>query len=100
MKNLYEQDILKRIPEHERKIYRTMTNLSRVNKHLLWQLIKESNKENVAIYTGDLEKLRELLNKQLVHINTAYQTNSQKVSLFVLNRAPYLIRLLKREYLD
>lgn len=101
MKKLTEQDILNRIPENEQRIYLTMTKLNQIDKHKLWELIKESNKENITIYTGDLNRIRELLNRQLVHINKAYKTKNRKeVSLFVLNRAPYLIRLLKREYLD
>ncbi|MFD2637825.1 hypothetical protein [Piscibacillus salipiscarius] len=95
-----ERGILSRIPEDERHVYQSMTQLKSEDKHLLWELIKDTNKENVTLYTGDLEKLHELLNKQLIHINTAYKTRDKKVSLFVLNRAPYLIRLLKREYLD
>ncbi|GEL77831.1 hypothetical protein [Tenuibacillus multivorans] len=93
-----EAQILKRIPEHERETYRTMRKLNRINKQLLWQLIRDSNKENVTIYKGKKTDLEVLLNKRLISINKAYKSKGQEMSLFVLVRAPYLIRVLKREF--
>ncbi|WP_124221790.1 hypothetical protein [Aquisalibacillus elongatus] len=92
-------EILKRIPEREQFIYKTMTELQLSDKELLWHLIKQSNKENVAIYDDTLSKLRPLLDQQLIHLNQSYKPSTNEVSLFILNRAPYLMRVLKREYL-
>ncbi|TFB22872.1 hypothetical protein E3U55_06435 [Filobacillus milosensis] len=96
----FQSYILNRIPDEEKSIYQTMRHLDHSDKQILWKLIKDSNKENVAIYKGNQSTLNGLLNKRLIDINRAYKTKGPEISLFVLNRAPYLMRVLKREYLS
>lgn len=78
-KNVFETNILSRIPEHEKELYQVMKQLDQSNKRLLWQLIKNSNKENVTIYKGSQEELSTLLNKRLISYNSVYIPEKMKL---------------------
>lgn len=78
-KNVFETNILSRIPEHEKELYQVMKQLDQSNKRLLWQLIKNSNKENVNIYKGSQEELSTLLNKRLISYNSVYIPEKMKL---------------------
>ena len=93
-----KNDIVSRIPKKEHKVWHKMRRLEQGDKRLLWQFIQESNKENVIIYEGKHSQLTNLLNERLIVKNPIYQPRKKELSLFILPEAPYLIRILNREY--
>jgi hypothetical protein len=86
-----------RIPEAELPVYKQLSSMPREYKLLLWQLIKQMNKDNIAIYRGDFNKLHFLLEKKLILHNKLYPFKRNEYSLFILQTAPHLLRILKRE---
>jgi hypothetical protein len=86
-----------RIPLAELPVYKQMRSMPREQKLLLWQLIKDMNKDNIAIYHGDYGHLIYLLEKQFISHNKLYPYKKNEYSLFILQSAPHLLRILKRE---
>jgi hypothetical protein len=85
-----------RIPEAEKKVWNSLINLPRHHKQLLWNLIKDMNKDNITIYRGELQNLKYLSNQKLIYINNLYPYKRNEYSLIIMQDSPHLLRILKR----
>ena len=65
------------------------------SKKILWNLIKNSNKDQIIIYYDDIKKLTSLLNNTLILINPFYRSQSGEISLIILPDSPKLLRIIK-----
>jgi hypothetical protein len=82
------------LPDREKKIYEQITKLSKPEKQMLWYLIKKTNIEGIAL-NPKIEKEMILLIKQgFIAINEIYK--GEGFSFFILQKAPYLLRQLKK----
>ena len=91
-----KEHILQSLPNREKETYYRLTKLSLREKHLMWDLIRNSNIEGVTVYRGSKQNLHRLILSQLVATNPLYKTRGGEISLFILRDAPYLLRLLRK----
>ncbi len=91
-----KEHILQSIPNREKETYYRLTKLNIKEKHLMWELIRNTNIEGVTVYRGTKENLHHLFLLQLVTTNPLYKTKGGEISLFILRDTPYLLRLLRK----
>lgn len=78
------------IPYSEQSVLNEMKNLAQPQKILLMKFIKNSNKDGICKYSGDLFDIRNLIKLGLVIPNRMNQG-----TFFVLPNKPYLFKTLK-----
>ena len=82
------------LPEREKVIYDKITKLTKEEKQMLWHLIKHSNIEGISLYPKIKETIITLIKHEFIAINEIYQ--GEGYSFFILQKAPYLLKQLKK----
>jgi hypothetical protein len=82
------------LPDREKKIYEQITKLSNPEKQMLWYLIKQTNIEGIALYPKIEKEMISLIKQEFIAINEIYK--GEGFSFFILQKAPYLLRQLKK----
>jgi len=84
---------MRNLNDNEKQTMKKMKALHIAEKRLLWELIKQTNKDGIAIYNGSINDLQFLINKNLIVINTWYTGKGN--SIIVLPTSQTLIRKLQ-----
>lgn len=82
------------LPEKERSVFLTIQQLPQADKKILWKLIRCSNKDHICIVKRLTPSVKRLTAKELVTVNPSYK-NVSGTSLFVLRKAPFLMKKLQ-----
>ncbi|OAS87491.1 MULTISPECIES: hypothetical protein [Metabacillus] len=82
------------LPDHEKKIYEQIKKLSNPEKQMLWYLIKKTNIEGIALNPKIEKEMISLIKQEFIVINEIYK--GEGFSFFILQKAPYLLRQLKK----
>ncbi|WP_338789242.1 hypothetical protein [Metabacillus sp. FJAT-53654] len=82
------------LPDHEKKIYEQIKKLSNPEKQMLWFLIKKTNIEGIALNPKIEKEMISLIKQEFIAINEIYK--GEGFSFFILQKAPYLLRQLKK----
>ncbi|MGM7721281.1 hypothetical protein [Metabacillus sp. Hm71] len=82
------------LPDHEKRIYQQITKLKKPEKQMLWHLIKKTNIGGIALYPKIEKEMIPLIKQKFIAINEIYQ--GEGFSFFILQKAPYLLRQLKK----
>lgn len=100
-----KSEIKKSLNSKELQQYNIMEQLPNTLNHLLQQIIKNANKNQIFIFRKNKykkeiveliqEEIKELIKKELVAINTSYHPYGNEISLIVLPKAPTLVNKLK-----
>jgi len=90
---LLKKSILDILPQKEREVYEQLSMLSPSEKELLYTLIKNVDKNGVALYPGSNEIMKALMKKGYVKRNELYKGPGH--SYFVFSKAPYLLNKLR-----
>jgi DNA integrity scanning protein DisA with diadenylate cyclase activity len=85
---------LSELPDREKMIYQQITKLTKNEKQLLWHLIKNTNIEGITLYPKIENEMKSLIKHEFIAINEIYR--GEGYSFFILQRAPYLLRQLKK----
>lgn len=79
----------------ELQVYNMLEQLPNNLKHLLLNIIKSADKNQISIYRDNIKELEGLIEKELVIINNLYHPYGNEISLIVLPNAPTLVNKLK-----
>lgn len=82
------------LPDREKVIYQKITQMPKQEKQMLWHLIKHTNIEGFALHPKMEKEMLSLIRQEFIAINEIYQ--GEGFSFFILQKAPYLLRQLKR----
>lgn len=95
MKNDFSTEISE-LPEKEQIIYTQLQNLSKSEKRVLWNMIKNITKDGIVVYPVENEITKLLQMKKIIYKNTIYE--GKGYSFRVLPDAPHLLRRLNKFY--
>lgn len=82
----------------ELQVYNIMEQLPNNIKCLLFNIIKKADKNQISIFHGNIKELEDIIEKELVIINSLYHPYGNEISLIVLPNAPTLVNRLKYIY--
>ncbi|KKI93058.1 hypothetical protein WQ54_05995 [Bacillus sp. SA1-12] len=82
------------LPDREKRIFDQITKLKIREKQMLWYLIKKTNIEGIALYPMIEKEMIPLIKQEFIAINEIYE--GEGFSFFILQKAPYLLRQLKK----
>ncbi|MGM0874106.1 MAG: hypothetical protein ACQEWV_04760 [Bacillota bacterium] len=85
---------LSELPNREKMIYHQITKLTKCEKQMLWYLIKKTNIEGIALNPKIEKEMISLIKHEFIAINEIYK--GEGFSFFILQKAPYLLRQLKK----
>lgn len=85
--------LISELPQLDQIVFEHMKTLGKEEKHLLWYLIKDADKNGIALYPSENKVVQSLMQKRFVSKNDWYE--GTKISVHVLPYAPFLLQKLR-----